>query len=262
MSIENLGSVPRPVPRPPDLNTRSPLAPPESPRPQPRPPHLGGGDRSTAQPRPADNLTGQVSFPEPGSPAQGVARPGDPTVEQMAEAIRNYPGSRATTVDASVEIAQAAQAAAAQFGVDPRALLAVWARESQFDPARSEGNGKGLGQLTNDAVDELQRIGAGGRNGHRARVSRETFAMLRTPEARAAFERLGSHNNRLTVTDNAIGSAAYLRLMIDVNNGNRNESLKDYNGARPAIRNAYPGHIREAYQTLFGSPMPARLEMR
>lgn len=223
---------------------------------------LGGGDRAEARPRAQDNLQGRVSFPDRAGGAQAAGRAGDPTVDQMAAAIRNYPGSRATTVSASREIAQAAQDAAAQFGVDPRQLLAVWARESQFDPARSEGNGRGLGQLTAPAVDELQRISRGGSNGTRRGVSRETYAMLRTPEARAAFARLESPAARLTTRDNATGSAAYLRLMMDIHNGDRTRTLRNYNGAGGSIERAYPGHIARAYQDLFGTAMPTTLRMR
>lgn len=250
----------RPQPRPSNLNTgTSPLAPARSPRPPARPAELGGGDRSQAAALARDNLQGGVSFPDR---ASGVARAGDPTVDEMAAAIRNYPGSRATSVARSREVAQAAQDAAAQFGVDPRQLLAVWARESQFDPARSEGNGKGLGQLTTSAVDELQRISRGGSNGTRRGVTRATYAMLRTPEARAAFARLESHAARLTTRDNAIGSAAYLRLMMDVHNGERTGTLRNYNGAGGQIEREYPGHIANAYRQLFGSPMPGTLQMR
>jgi hypothetical protein len=255
----NPAPLQRPQPRPADLNTSSNLAPATAPRPQPRPAHLGGGDRSNALTRANDNLQGGVQFPER---ASGVARAGDPTVSQMAEAIRNYPGSRATTEAASVEIAQAAQDAAAQFGVDPRQLLAIWARESQFDPARSEGNGKGLGQLTSPAVDELQSVSAGGSNGARRGVSQATYALLRTPEARAAFGRLESSGSRLSVRDNAIGSAAYLRLMMDIENGDRTQTLRSYNNSGGARERAYPGHITRAYQELFGTPFPATMQMR
>ncbi|MBF2054537.1 MAG: hypothetical protein IGS03_13920 [Candidatus Sericytochromatia bacterium] len=260
MRTDNNRPVVRPQARPtPPSNRTSPQAPASSPRPPARPPSLGGGDRSQAAARARDNLQGGVSFPDRTS---GVARASDPTVDEMAAAIRNYPDSRATTVAASREIAQAAQDAAAQFGVDPRQLLAVWARESQFDPRRSEGNGRGLGQLTAPAVNELQRISKGGRDGTRSGVNDETYAMLRTPKARAAFARLESPSARLKTRDSAMGSAAYLRLMMDINNGNRTQTLRDYNGAGGAIERAYPGHIARAYQDLFGGPMPATLQMR
>jgi len=249
----------KPRPRPANLKSS---APPTSLRPPARPATLGGGDQANAQTRARDNLQGQLQFPDRTSAAQQVARAGDPSVNELAAAIRNYPGSKTTSESGSREIAQAAVDAGRQFGVDPRQLLAVWARESQFNPSESGRNGRGLGQLTGTAVEELQRIGRGGRNGHRARVDQATFAMLRSPEARATFQRLGTPANRTNIRDNAMGSAAYLRLMMDVHNGNRTATLRAYNGAGGAIERAYPGHITNAYQQLFGGPMPATMQMR
>ncbi len=187
---------------------------------------------------------------------------GDPTVSEMAEAIRSHPGSRAKDIITSLEIAQAAETAAAQFGLAPRQLLAVWAHESQFGHTRSEGNGAGLGQLTRPAVEELQRIGKGGRDGNRRGASDATYAMIRDPQARMVFGRLDSFASLISIEDNAVGSAAYLRLMLDVHNGNQIRTLRAYNGSGGAIEQAYPGRVSAAHQALFGSPLPETLERR
>lgn len=186
----------------------------------------------------------------------------DPSVSEMAETIRRYPGSWAKDLITSLEIAQAAEKAANQFGLAPRQLLAVWAHESQFGHARSEGNGAGLGQLTSPAIKELQRIGKGGRDGNRVGATEATYAMIRNPEARVVFDRLDSFASMIDIEDNAIGSAAYLRLMLDVHNGDTVNTLRAYNGSGGAIEAAYPGRVAESHLALFGSPLPTRLERR
>ncbi len=186
----------------------------------------------------------------------------DPSVSAMAETIRRYPGSWAKDLITSLEIAQAAEKAARQFGLAPRQLLAVWAHESQFGHARSEGNGAGLGQLTSPAIKELQRIGKGGRDGNRVGATAATYAMIRDPEARVVFDRLDSLASMLDIEDNAIGSAAYLRLMVDVHNGDAVNTLRAYNGSGGAIEAAYPGRVAESHLALFGSPLPTMLERR
>lgn len=191
-----------------------------------------------------------------------VSRSGDPTVTDMADAIRNHPGSWAKDIITSLEIAQAAENAAVQFGLAPRQLLAVWAHESQFGHTRSEGNGIGLGQLTSPAVEELQRIGKGGRDGSRRGTSDATYAMIRDPKARSIFDRLESFSSLISIEDNAIGSAAYLRLMLDVHNGDQISALRAYNGSGGAIEQAYPGRVSDDHQALFGHPLPAILERR
>lgn len=200
--------------------------------------------------RPALPLPAEVNWAE------------DPSVSEMAEAIRVYPGSWATDLITSLEIAQAAETAATQFGLAPRQLLAVWAHESQFGYARSEGNGAGLGQLTSPAIQELQRIGRGGRDGNRVGATAATYAMIRNPEARVVFDRLDNFESMISIADNAIGSAAYLRLMLDVHNGDQINTLRAYNGSGGAIERAYPGRVADAHLALFGYALPATLERR
>lgn len=202
------------------------------------------------------------ALPVPSDLPSAVTWTEDPTVSEMAEAIRRHPGSRARDIITSLEIAQAAERAAAQFGLAPRQLLAVWAHESQFGHTRSEGNGAGLGQLTRPAVEELQRIGKGGRDGNRRGASDATYAMIRDPRARVVFDRLDSFASLISIEDNAIGSAAYLRLMLDVHQGDQIIALRAYNGSGGAIEQAYPGRVSDAHQVLFGRPLPATLERR
>jgi hypothetical protein len=206
--------------------------------------------------------TARPALPLPSNLPTEVSWAGDPTVSEMAEAIRDHPGSRAKDIITSLEIAQAAKSASAQFGLAPRQLLAVWAHESQFGHTRSEGNGAGLGQLTRPAVAELQRIGKGGRDGNRRGTSDATYAMIRAPQARIVFDRLDSFASLISIEDNAIGSAAYLRLMLDVHDGDQISALRAYNGSGGAIEAAYPGRVSDAHQALFGRPLPAILERR
>ncbi|MGV3527049.1 MAG: hypothetical protein ACO1RX_22730 [Candidatus Sericytochromatia bacterium] len=278
---EGLSSVPIPTPRPKDLQpAASPSLSAVSVTPTPQ---LNLNSEANLTRVRQDNMSRQLpggGFPTrqvaQNGAVQAPAQNGDPTIDQMAASIRSFPGSKATDVATSRAIAEAAQSAAREFGIDPRQLIAVWGRESQFEPGVSTGNGTGLGQITRPAVQELARISRGGSNGTRAGVSQETYAMLRTRGPGSAgdlfrgLDAAGGATRRSRLQDiqtNARVSAAYLRLMIDVNNGRGNGGnsttiLRAYNGHGGAIERAYPGHIRDSYQDLWGSALPDTMRTR
>lgn len=181
-------------------------------------------------------------------------------IERYTQAVLNFPENQATPAEAR-QIATATLAAAKEFNVDPRLLLATMAHESHFDPQANKGNGKGLGQVTSPTRQETLRISKGGSNGHRAHVSKDTYQRLRTPAARSLFTQInGSGGSRalLTVEPNVRTSAAYLRIMLDTGRGNVRTALSNYNGSGGAIQRAYPGNVAEAYQQIWGSAMPTR----
>jgi len=184
---------------------------------------------------------------------------GTPVGNDYTDQIMSHPGNKASRAEAQ-QISEAVNEAAERFNVDPRVLLATLAHESQFDVDANNGNGKGLGQLTGPAVGELERISNGGRNGHRARVTDDTYDRLRTPESRDLFDRLkASPRARLNLRDNVMVSAAYLRLMLDTNRNDTRQALSDYNGSGGAVQRAYPGKVADAYADLFDTNMPSEI---
>ncbi len=210
-------------------------------------------------------LESQTSFQNFGSATLAPTEVNFPTgkgndVERYTQAVLNFPENQATPAEAR-QIATAVLAAAREFNVEPRLLLATLAHESHFDPQANNGNGKGLGQVTRPARQEIGRISRGGPNGHRARVSQDTNRRLRTPEARALFAQVngsGSSRALLSVQPNVRTSAAYLRVMLDTGRGNVRTALSNYNGSGGAIQRAYPGNVASDYQQLWGTAMPAR----
>lgn len=184
---------------------------------------------------------------------------GTPVGNDYTDQIMSHPGNKASRAEAQ-QISEAVNEAAERFNVDPNLLLATLAHESQFDVTANNGNGKGLGQLTGPAVGELERISNGGRNGHRARVTDDTYERLRTPESRELFDRLdASPRARLGLKDNVLASAAYLRLMLDTNRNDTRQALSDYNGSGGAVQRAYPGKVADAYADLFDTNMPSEI---
>lgn len=184
---------------------------------------------------------------------------GNSDVESMARAIRSFPGSQASATEAT-QIAEAVQNAAREFNLDPKLLLATLAHESHFDVNANNGNGKGLGQITQPARAELDRISHGGRNGTRAGVSQDTYRRVRSSSARQLFDSVNANSRRLlSITPNVRTAAAYLRVMLDVKDGNVRQALGEYNNHGGAIQRAYPGKVADAYQDLFGSNLPSRL---
>lgn len=187
--------------------------------------------------------------------------PGGDDVESFTQAILDFDENQASPREAR-EIARAVLSASEEFNVDPRLLLATLAHESHFDPGADRGNGKGLGQVTRPARQELNRISDGGPDGHRARVSRDTYARLRSPSARALFNTVNSSNSKtrnsalLSITPNVRTSAAYLRVMLDIKRGDVSNALSDYNGSGGAIQRAYPGKVGDAYEDLWETPIP------
>lgn len=183
-------------------------------------------------------------------------------VARFTQKIQGMDGNLATPEEAR-EIAAAVLEASAEFDLPPELLLATLGHESQFDPQANKGNGKGLGQVTQPARAELQRISRGGPDGYRARVSDETLESLRSDDFRELLGTVNSSNRNtrngalLSVDPNVRVSAAYLRLMLDVNRGNVREALSEYNGAGGAIQRAYPGHVADTYQALWGGSMPS-----
>lgn len=196
--------------------------------------------------------------------AQGVfSGSGTPSLEDMTAAIQRLPGNESTPAQAR-EIAQAVLEASRTYEVDPRIMLSIIGRESKFNPTADDGNGHGLGQLTSSATDELARIGRGGSNGTRAGLRPDTYAMLRTPESRELFARVGTRSGRMNIRDNVMASAAYARVMMDTNSRrgadvNVSGMLSNYNGAGGTIQRQYPGKVGQAYTQLWGGEMPARI---
>lgn len=204
----------------------------------------------------------QLSFPASLAGSEAVNRffsMGTPAGNDYTEQILSHPGNQASRAEAQ-QISEAVNEAAELYNVDPRLLLATLAHESQFDVNANNGNGKGLGQLTRPAMAELKRISRGGSNGHRARVTDDSYARFRTPESRELFARLtDSPSARLGLKDNVLASAAYLRLMLDTNRNDTRQALSDYNGSGGAVQRAYPGKVADAYADLFDTTMPSEI---
>lgn len=198
-----------------------------------------------------------------GEPVAGGLRfPSNHDLETYTQKILNYSENQASPQQAR-EIARSVLAAADEFNVDPKILLATLGHESSFNPGANNGNGKGLGQITQPTRAELDRISGSGPNATRAHVSRDTYARLRTSSARTLFDQLNASNkttrNRalLSIDSNVRGAAAYMRVMLDTNRGNVRNALSDYNGAGGAIQRAYPGKVASTYRELWGSNMPS-----
>lgn len=115
-----------------------------------------------------------ASAPAPGPAGvapTGPAAPVDNTPmgnmeAELYQAIKNYPGNKATDAEAR-EIARTLNEAAQAMGFsaeNTRKMLAVFAHESGgFDPrARSHTGAGGLGQLTGVAIEDMQRLSRAG----------------------------------------------------------------------------------------------------
>lgn len=224
----------------------------------------------------AEGEANALTFPDVDKTAQagaldGVSAEDAALIEDAAARIVSFAANNAdpfdpVDIDQARVIARETLAASREFNVDFKLMMATFGRESRFDADVSVGNGTGLGQLTAAAIEESDRIAGGGPDGYRRGVSDATEAALAAAQPLFGnLEAMGNSERMAALTDvrtNARAAAAYMRTMIDVNSHRAetaptSDFLKDYN-ANPdsSIRNAYPGHVGDVYQELWGSAIP------